>query len=160
MARSIINQNSYGLIINLTSHFNHVGLIVFLSTVEGFINPWNAPPHVFHYIIFLKVMPIHHPISFMGTIYIHVVSFTSPILYGLLSWPFTQGISHIGLILCSLPLPICLRIIPEERCLESFLPLIHISFLFVIPNSLKSFPFPNNSTHTNTYLFLWFHPRF
>jgi hypothetical protein len=25
---------------------------------------------------------------------------------------------------------------------------------------LKSFPCPNNSTHTNTYLFLWFHPRF
>jgi hypothetical protein len=84
MTSSLINQNSYGMIINLTFHLNHVGLIFYFPIVQGCISPWHSSTHIFHYIKLLDVMYSPHPLSLVRTIFVHVVSFTSPTLYGLL----------------------------------------------------------------------------
>jgi hypothetical protein len=140
MPSSIINQSSYGLSINLTFYFNHVGLIICLSIVQGCIVPWHASTHVPYFLLFLNVMHSPHLISLVRTIFIHVISFTSLTLYGLFSWPISQGIYHFFITLRWFPLLMCLRTITNERWLKSFLPLIHISFHLVIPGLLESWP--------------------
>jgi hypothetical protein len=131
MTISIINQNSYGMIINLTFQINHAGLIVCLSIVQDCIDHWHAYSHVLYCLLLLGSMHNLHFISPMRTIFIHVISFTSPKLDGLLSWPLSQGIYHFLITLIWFPLLVCLRSIPYERWLESFLPLIHLSFCWL-----------------------------
>ena len=137
MTSSIINQNSYGMIINLTFHFNYVGLIVCLSIVEGCIDPCYAFAHVLYYLL-LDTMHSPHLISSVRTIFIHVISLTSQTLYALLFWPLSKGICHFLITLRWFPLLICLRSIPYERWFEYFLPLIHVYFLLVIPRLLEN----------------------
>ena len=126
------------MIINLTFHFNHVGLIVYLPIVQGCIDPWHGSTHILYCLLFIDVMCSLHFISLVRTIFIHVISFTSPTLYGMLSWPLSQGICHFLITLRWFPLLMCLISIPYERWLEPFLPIIHIVFLLVILGLLES----------------------
>jgi hypothetical protein len=138
MTSPIIYPNKYRMIINITFHFNHVGLIVCLSIIQGCLYPLHTLAHVFHYIHILKFVDDPHPFSLVRTIFIHVFSFTSPTLYELLSWPLPHGIYHLRFILCWIPLLMCLGFVPKEIYLRSFLPLIHLAFLLIVPRFLKS----------------------
>ena len=76
MTSSKINQNSYGMIINLTFYLNHVGLVVCLYVFQGCINPWHDFSHIIHYISFLNVenillyLPYEDNISTCGLLHI------------------------------------------------------------------------------------------
>jgi hypothetical protein len=141
MTSSRINPNSDGIIINLTLYLNHVGLVVYLSIVQGYINPWHDPAHIIHCIIFQYVMHIPHSISHVRKICIQIVSFTSPTLYRSLSWHPPQGTCHFMFNLCwSFPLPICLKYFLDERRIESFISLIHLASLLIMLGILESWP--------------------
>jgi hypothetical protein len=136
MISSRINQNRYGLMINITFYLDHVGLVGYLSIVQGCINPWHALSHIVHYICFMNFMHIPHLISLVRKIFVLMFSFTSPTPYAMLSWNFTHKLCHFMFTLCWVSLLICLRYVLNEAFLESFLPLIHLFSLFIIPGFL------------------------
>jgi len=126
------------MIINITFHFDHVGSIVCLSIFQGCIDPRHDFSHFLYCLLLLDAMYNIHIISLVRTIFIHVIFLTYPKIYGMIPWPISQGLHHFLITLRWLPLLICLRSISDKMWLESFLPLIHISFLIVIPSPLES----------------------
>jgi hypothetical protein len=77
MTSSKINQNIYGMIINISFHLNNVGLTIFVSICQGYVDPLHAPTHVLYCLLLLDSMHNPHLISSVRKIFVHVIFLTS-----------------------------------------------------------------------------------
>jgi len=122
------------MVVNITFHFNHRGLILCLRVVQGCVDPEYSTAHVLHCFILLNIVDSSHFVISVGAISVPMVSFTTPTFHWWRSWHLPTHFNLPGLSKRWLSL----RTVSKKGWLSSLLPLIHLEFIIVFPSLLES----------------------